>query len=213
MPKVRSQRTIARAHAASAKPVDRTFAVQDNAVQHVDVGALKDASADELLHSVNNADTAPAAQGPALSKKEKRTLKHELFVERLEASRAPYSKSHARRLKRKEKEQLTGDLSVLRSVLSSVESGARPAGEEADDGAPAQDGAGPSTAPAQPPPRPGQIGEGKGAPLKRSQRKRALKAEQFRQPLILATPEFAANPFETIRTHARNTLVAHKLAS
>jgi hypothetical protein len=46
-PKVRSQRSISRAHTASVKPVNRTFAAQDNAVQHIDVGALKDVSVRE----------------------------------------------------------------------------------------------------------------------------------------------------------------------
>jgi hypothetical protein len=36
------------------------------------------------------------------------------------------------------------------------------------------------------------------------------KAECFRQPLIRSNPEFAANPFEIIRTHARNTLASHQ---
>ncbi|KAI0307762.1 ribosome biogenesis protein SLX9-domain-containing protein, partial [Multifurca ochricompacta] len=130
-------------------------------------------------------------------KKAKRILKHELFIERLEASRVPYSKSHARRLKRKEKEQLVGDMESLKTALPSITSmsGKGSAGEYAALAMPV---------------RPGQIGEGKGTPLTRSQRRRALKAERFRQPLILANPTFAAHPFETIRIHARNTLVPHK---
>ena len=28
--------------------------------------------------------------------------------------------------------------------------------------------------------------------------------------MILATPEFTANPFQTIRTHAQNTLLQHQ---
>jgi len=56
---------------------------------------------------------------------------------------------------------------------------------------------------------PGQIGEGKQAPLRNSQRKRALQTERLRIPLILSNPEYAANPFKTIRTHAQNTLIKH----
>ncbi|KAF8481136.1 ribosome biogenesis protein SLX9-domain-containing protein, partial [Russula ochroleuca] len=136
-------------------------------------------------------------------KKERRILKHELFIERLEASRAPYSKSHARRLKRREKEQLTGRLWSLKAALPSI--------------APTTTATATTTAAATaapPPPlamrRPGQIGGGNGAPLTKSQRRRALKAERFRQPLIRSNPEFSASPFETIRTHARNTLVPHQ---
>lgn len=92
-------------------------------------------------------------------------------------------------------------------------------------------------------PKPGQIGEGKGVPLSKNQRRRALyvlhpyyrsvcetppfgcacggggeayaarssrQVERTRIPMILATPEFAANPFQTIRTHAQNSLLKHE---
>jgi len=126
----------------------------------------------------------------------------------LEASRAPYSKSHARRLKRKEKEQLAGDLGSLRAALPSMaptdasgstsRSGDTSAGRVIDDAAatvpstgPASAGGGASAkfiarsklttstpdlkeARQQTTPRPGMIGEGKGKPLTRSQRRYAL---------------------------------------
>lgn len=31
--------------------------------------------------------------------------------------------------------------------------------------------------------------------------------EKLRQPLILSNPQYSSNPFQTIRTHALNTLV------
>ena len=141
----------------------------------------------------------------------------------LEASRAPYSKSHARRLKRREKEQLTGRLWSLKAALPSIAPKstttttatartAAPAavgeGSSADKEVDAAAtttstttvitaataaGSGVSVKPitkskqpsitsdpveAPPPPptrRPGQIGgEGHGAPLTKSQRRRAL---------------------------------------
>jgi len=58
-------------------------------------------------------------------------------------------------------------------------------------------------------PKAGKIGEGKNMPLSNNQRQRVLQMEQSRQPLIRSTPEFASNPFQTIRTHAQNTLVKH----
>jgi ribosome biogenesis protein SLX9 len=188
----------------------------------------------------------------------------------LEASRAPYSKSHARRLKRREKEQLTmGGLGSLKAALPSIapttkltaraaaatigdtrSAGKLDAAATAATTTTTTTTAGidasvkpidkleskqPTIKPdrleeAPPPPttRPGQIGEGHGAPLTRSQRRRALygpvhlgrliffklcirrKAERFRQPLIRLNPAFAANPFETIQAHARNTLVPHR---
>ncbi|KAH9175310.1 ribosome biogenesis protein SLX9-domain-containing protein [Lactarius sanguifluus] len=211
MPKVRSSRSISRAHTASVKPVSRAFAVQDNSVQHVTVGAFKDVPADEILHSVNNDDGDSIRPATTLNKKEKRILKHELFIERLEASRAPYSKSHARRLKRKEWERLAGGgMESLESALPSITT----TDVVIATGTSKSAGEGPTTpadpeAPSPPARLVGQIGQGKGTPLTRSQRRRALKAERFRQPLIRADPAFATNPFGTIRTHAQNTLVAH----
>ncbi|KAH8998924.1 ribosome biogenesis protein SLX9-domain-containing protein, partial [Lactarius hatsudake] len=144
-----------------------------------------------------------------LNKKEKRILKHELFIERM-TSRAPYSKSHARRLKRKERERLAGGgMESLESALPSITTDGVIA-----TGTSRSAGEGPTTpadpeAPSPPARLVGQIGQGKGTPLTRSQRRRALCAERFRQPLIRADPAFATNPFGTIRTHAQNTLVAH----
>jgi hypothetical protein len=189
-----------------------------------------------------------------------------LGITGLEASRAPYSKSHARRLKRREKEQLTGRLGSLKAALPSIAptattSSAAIVGERsaeevdaatattsttvtaARSGATVKPTQQPTITAIPRPTRPGQIGEGNDAPLTKSQRRRALygliianlffffafateatsfflfltlhrrKAERFRQPLIRSNPEFAANPFETIRTHARNTLVPHKPAT
>ncbi|KAI9445243.1 ribosome biogenesis protein SLX9-domain-containing protein, partial [Lactarius indigo] len=181
---------------------------------------------------VNNDDDDSIRPATTLNKKEKRILKHELFIERLEASRAPYSKSHARRLKRKERERLAGGgMESLKTALPSITtnvviaSGTSKSAEEDPNTPPgnAKTTAAASTGPSaesdpkfvsdpeapSPPARLGQIGKGKGTPLTRSQRRRALKAERFRQPLIRADPAFATNPFGTIRTHAQNTLVAH----
>ncbi|KAI0068387.1 hypothetical protein BV25DRAFT_1818801 [Artomyces pyxidatus] len=208
MPKERRQRTLG--HESSVKKVaKRQFAVQDNAVVHVDVGASVDAAANDILDAVDDTDHSDARH--TLKKKDRRVLKHELFIERLEAARSPYSKSHARRLKRKDKEQIAGGLAGLRAALTAVEStGSAPAVDDAVTATP-DGGNGAEGQPAAKP-RPGQIGEGKGAPLKRAQRKQALKAEQFRLPKILANPDYAANPFKTIRTHAQNTLILHRPA-
>lgn len=35
------------------------------------------------------------------------------------------------------------------------------------------------------------------------------KIERLRHPLILSNPQFGSNPFQTIRTHAQNTLIKH----
>ncbi|TFY83767.1 hypothetical protein EWM64_g232 [Hericium alpestre] len=224
MPKA-ARRSRASAHAPSAKPLKRQFAVQDNAVEHVDLGASADISGNEVLE---NLDGEPEQR---MTKKEKQLLKHELFMQRLEASRSPYSKSHNRRLKRREKEQVGGGLETIKHAIAAVESGEATPSRSAPGDAEKVTADAPADEKRSARTRPGQIGEGKGAPLKRSQRKQALcvpfssrrasigqntdnrgdrKAEQLRQPMIRSNPEFAANPFQTIRTHAQNTILQVK---
>ncbi|KAG6889188.1 hypothetical protein C0995_002903 [Termitomyces sp. Mi166 len=132
--------------------------------------------------------------------------KHDAFMQRLGTSNSSYSKSHARRLKRKAKEQIANGLGDLQSAIAALD----------------QDVSTPVEKPelknshTEPQPKqhlkPGMIGEGKKASLSHSQRKRALQMERIRHPLILANPDFAGNPFQTIRTHAQNTLVKRDLS-
>ncbi|OSD03638.1 hypothetical protein PYCCODRAFT_240787 [Trametes coccinea BRFM310] len=193
------------AHEQSVRLHKRQFAAQDNAVEHVEVGKQTEKPAPEIL-----ADMAVDEESrPAMKKKEKLALKHELFLKRLEESRSPYSKSHERRLKRKAKEQVAGGLGDIKAAISALEEDIPVAVQNSVTDATETDRADASK-PAKPKPKPGQIGEGKGAPLNKNQRKKALQLERMRIPLILATPEFATNPFQTIRTHAQNTLVKHE---
>lgn len=93
----------------------------------------------------------------------------------LEQSRSPYSKSHERRLKRKAREQVAGGMSDIQAAISAVED-AIPVAVQNSVAADPDAGAGGPDAP-QPKrvkPKPGQIGEGKGVPLTKNQRKRAL---------------------------------------
>ncbi|KAI0652200.1 ribosome biogenesis protein SLX9-domain-containing protein [Trametes meyenii] len=208
MPKETRRRSGA--HQQSVRLPKRQFATQDNAVEHVEVGAQSAKSAQEILADM----TAQDQPRLAMKKKEKRALKHDIFMKRLEQSRSPYSKSHERRLKRKAKEQVAGGMSDMHAAISAVED-AIPAVVQntiaaADAVADADAIDGPDAFKTKPKPKPGLIGEGKGTPLTKNQRKRALQLERMRVPLILATPEFAKNPFQTIRTHAQNTLVKHE---
>ncbi|KAI8980683.1 ribosome biogenesis protein SLX9-domain-containing protein [Trametes punicea] len=201
MPKEKRRRSGA--HAQSVKLHKRQFAAQDNAVEHVDVGEQIEKPAPEIL-----ADMAVEEEPRPMKKKEKQALKHELFLKRLEQSRSPYSKSHERRLKRKAKEQVASGMGDIKAAISALEEDIPVAVQNTISDA---NGADSHDAPkAKPKPKPGQIGEGKGVPLNKNQRKRALQVERMRIPLILSTPEFAANPFQTIRTHAQNTLVKHE---
>ncbi|RPD81976.1 hypothetical protein L226DRAFT_528186 [Lentinus tigrinus ALCF2SS1-7] len=206
MPKEKRRRSGA--HEQSVRlPAKRQFAVQDNAVEHVVVGDQIEKPAPEILADIA-ADEEPR---PSLKKKEKLALKHELFIQRLEQSRSPYSKSHERRLKRKAREQVAGGMSDIQAAISAVEDAIPVAVQNSVVADLDAEAGGPDVSqPKRVKPKPGQIGEGKGAPLTKNQRKRALQVERMRIPLILATPEFAANPFQTIRTHAQNTLLKHE---
>jgi len=196
MPKERRKR--AEGHDQSVRLNTRKFAAEENAVEQVGIGGSEEASGTDIMAHME----APSER-IVLKKKEKQQMKHDAFLQRLESVHTPYSKSHLRRLKRKEKEEIgtgLGDMAVALALVDNSVPVEELADQEVDDHM--------SERP-KGKPKPGQIGEGKGAPLSKNQRKRALQTEKLRQPLILSTPEFAANPFQTIRTHAQNTLVKH----
>ncbi|KAG5648084.1 hypothetical protein DXG03_007119 [Asterophora parasitica] len=200
MPKERRRRSGA--HEPSVRLAKREFAVQDNAVEHINIGDAIEATGTEILESLSTSEPRPV-----LKKKEKLQAKHEAFLERLETFNSPYSKSHARRVKRKAKEQIANGLSDMQDAIAALDDEIpTPVRESVKNTAEASQ---------DPPPKahvkPGMIGEGKKEPLSKSQRKRALQMEQVRHPLILSNPDFAANPFQTIRTHAQNTLVKRQI--
>ncbi|CAA7266550.1 unnamed protein product [Cyclocybe aegerita] len=139
-------------------------------------------------------------------KKEKQQEKRKAFLQKLEPTARQFSKSHERRMKRKAKEQLSGGLHDLQSALASLEED-----KHGEDSAPAvtiADAEEPQTT-AKPKVKPGTIGKGRSAPLSKAQRNRAFELERLRHPLILKNPDFFSNPFQTIRTHAQNTLLKH----
>ena len=149
--------------------------------------------------------------------------KRKPFTLEIEASRLPYSKSHARRLKRKAKEELAGgSLSDIQSAIAAVETNEKTLTSEAL--VELSKDANPSKLPAKTP-NTGLIGEGKGVPLSETKRKNALyvlrsnqgivlnpcvrKLEKMRHSKVIANSDFKANPFHVIRTHAQNTLAKH----
>ncbi|KAJ3925439.1 MAG: hypothetical protein NXY57DRAFT_1044101 [Lentinula lateritia] len=58
---------------------------------------------------------------PTLKKKDKHQLKREAFLQRLELTQSPYSKSHQRRIKQKAKEQTGHGLKEIWNTLESVD--------------------------------------------------------------------------------------------
>jgi len=164
-------------------------------VETVEVGAVDNAeiSGQDVLDSVN-------AAPPVVSKKDKQQLKHEAFIDRITSSATPYSKAQRRRFNKKQREQLGGGLGSIEVAISALEE------KEIPPPAEAESDISPSQHQSHSKGRTGLIGESKGVPLTKTQRKRVLETEKLRHPLILTNPQYAANPFQTIRTHAQNTL-------
>ncbi|KAI0094985.1 ribosome biogenesis protein SLX9-domain-containing protein [Irpex rosettiformis] len=172
------------------------------------VSAVEDIQEQSIKSGPGSANPPEDDTRRPMKKKDKQALKHELFLHRLEKSCSPYSKSHERRLKRKVREQVAGGLQDITAALAEVETDIPPAIQQtisANGDDTILDNVGRKSKAT-----PGFIGEGKHAPLSKSQRKKALQAERMRIPLILSTPEFSSNPFRTIRTHAQNTLIKHE---
>ncbi|KAJ3750231.1 ribosome biogenesis protein SLX9-domain-containing protein [Lentinula detonsa] len=152
----------------------------------------------------------------SLKKKDRQQQKREAFLQKLELTQSPYSRSHQRRLNRKAREQIGQGLDEIRDVLQSVDDG-KAQTTIAQDAAKAEDKLQMKVdgdedtlkSVQQSKVKSSQIGEGRASTLSDYQRKKALKIERLRHPFILSNPQFASNPFETIRTHAQNTLVKH----
>ncbi|KAF5390313.1 hypothetical protein D9757_002813 [Collybiopsis confluens] len=196
MPKERSKRSALHNSSVKLRKTKRDLPEDGSAIEKmVDETRIKEPI------------TEPA---PTLRKKDKQQGKREAFLQRLELTQSPYSKSHQRRLKRRLREQIGHGLDDIRDALQSVDptnvdltkpkaSDMHVDGEE-----------NPPQSISQAQVRSGQIGAGKGTTLSGSQRKKALKVERLRHPLILSNPRFSSNPFEAIRKHAQNTLIKHE---
>ena len=108
---------------------------------------------------------------------------HSNLQQEVEASRQPYSKSHAKRLRRKAKEELAGGtLSDIQSAIAAVESDEKTIGGNAlvepSKNNPSKPVKTPNT---------GMIGEGKGTPLSQTQRKKALYVPDITGRSVLTT--------------------------
>ncbi|KAK4055529.1 hypothetical protein OIV83_000075 [Microbotryomycetes sp. JL201] len=136
----------------------------------------------------------------------------------INASQQPYSKSHARRVRRAQKasNNLVTSLKDVRDELSLVES-QEPSSRQSGKKVNKQDidtdaGSEREQVPDVETETKAKTG-GKGQPkLTAKKRSKVLSTESARLPAVLANPAFAANPFATIRTHTMNTMSTHKQA-
>ncbi|CAD6587008.1 MAG: hypothetical protein CYPHOPRED_003759 [Cyphobasidiales sp. Tagirdzhanova-0007] len=153
-----------------------------------------------------------------VTKKEKKKSKREALMQRL-AERArpesPYSRSHNRRVKRREKQSLG-----LGSIEAALEEAVTPRSavwepvsiNTIPDATVSKSKDSPILRQSQTKSKklalPGKIGaDTTRKQLSSKQRQNMLKHEQNRLPAILAHKSFATSPFETIRLHAQNTVI------
>ncbi|WAQ82958.1 hypothetical protein PtA15_3A324 [Puccinia triticina] len=151
--------------------------------------------ANEILNQLNH-DPNAYNQPSATTKP-----KPDRRVSRARDSVQPYSKSHAKRLKKKAKEQaVVGDLrpviAALDEVLTTTPTTAP--SNPVEKSLPARAPQEPSTAATQPKPASKKA-------LSHKQKAKVLREESIRLPAILSHPEFKKNPFAAIRTHIQNS--------
>jgi translation elongation factor EF-1beta len=96
-------------------------------------------------------------------------LRLNYFLSELQSPRSSSSKNQKRRLKKKQKEQVGGGLDAIQAAISALDSEGIPDADIEQTEQVMNESIHPKLKP-----KPGQIGEGKGVPLKRNQRKRAL---------------------------------------
>lgn len=118
------------------------------------------------------ADGQLAPPNAHIKKKEKQQMKHQAFVERLQSAQSPYSRSHNRRLKRKEKQQLVTKMDDLDAVLTAL--GDHPGSASVLDIPGVTSARRRDQTASKPSSQPGLIGEGKGSTLSKTQRKAVL---------------------------------------
>ncbi|GAA5870086.1 hypothetical protein JCM8547_001458 [Rhodosporidiobolus lusitaniae] len=136
------------------------------------------------------------------TKAEKAYNKRKALLDKLSASASPYSKSHARRIRRaaKPENNLVASLNEFKAMLPEVEP-LRPAEPESGD-------AGMDDEEEELEEKQEKRKDGKGVEkLTAKKRQRVLTAESARLPAIIKNASFSALPFATIRQHTLNTLV------
>ncbi|GAA5897168.1 hypothetical protein JCM6882_001808 [Rhodosporidiobolus microsporus] len=165
---------------------------------------VQEAEEAEAAQEDEEEERAPRAPKERQTKAEKAYNKRKALLEKLSASTNPYSKSHARRVRRaaKPENNLVASLEEVEAVLPVVEALPTLGDEDEDDGMKDDDADGGKG-------KKGNGGKGK-EKLTAKKRQRVLTAESVRLPAIIKNESFAASPFATIRQHTLNTLVTQK---
>ncbi|KAH9469853.1 hypothetical protein MJO28_004276 [Puccinia striiformis f. sp. tritici] len=195
MPKASRTKLIHSSQTALSK---RQFSLPDQHSQRLQISKVDPTtSANEILHELND----PKAYILPSSASNPRTLTRQNpnRVLRARDGVQPYSKSHAKRLKKKVKEQaVIGDLGPVKEALEEVLATAT-SGDDSHHNVISN-----TTQNQQ-----STIIVSKNHTSKNSishkQKAKLLQEESTRLPSILNHPEFKKNPFAAIRTHLQNT--------
>ncbi|WOO76714.1 uncharacterized protein LOC62_01G000337 [Vanrija pseudolonga] len=187
----RAERTKATRRHGAAAPLTKRALVADGAVEHVLPGSN------------------PAAEIPDLAPSKPEPTSKPFHGAVLAGAAAPYSKSHARREKRKAAQQLGSGLGSVAAALFEA------AGEVPVPTAPVATSRGKKRAEVvEVPPQlrkreaDGKIGEGSAKTMGERRRRKQISAAAQRIPAVMAHPSFKASPWATIREHAANSLAA-----
>ncbi|BGP15181.1 hypothetical protein JCM10213_008679 [Rhodosporidiobolus nylandii] len=165
------------------------------------ISAQVEMAAEVEAQPAEQEERAPRQPKERVTKAEKAYNKRKALLEKLSASQTPYSKSHARRVRRAQKPEnnLVASLEEMQAMLPVAEplptldaEGDEGMDEEEEEEKP-------------------KMKDGKGKEkLTAKKRQRVLTAESARLPAIIKNESFAASPFATIRQHTLNTLVTQK---
>ncbi|GAA6016046.1 hypothetical protein JCM10207_004424 [Rhodosporidiobolus poonsookiae] len=198
---------------SSSKPtstpddLDDSYMMQPEEMQPISA-VVEAAAADAQpaqTDAVEEGDKEPRPPKEKQTKAEKAYSKRKALLEKLSARTTPYSKSHARRLRRaaKPENNLVASLSEVEAVLPEVERLQPEQGSDEDEGMDEDD----EEDQMQGKGKTGGKGKEK---LTAKKRQRVLTAESARLPAIIKNESFASSPFATIRQHTLNTLVTQK---
>ncbi|GAA5844128.1 hypothetical protein JCM9279_003739 [Rhodotorula babjevae] len=214
MPRPTRQRTSLPGHARAARPThamapdDLADSYMMSTEEMAPIAAVKAAAAllppppTEPEHP-DEADPAPHKQ----TKAQKAYNRRKELLDKVTASTTPYSKSHARRLRRHAQpaNNLVASLAEVEAVLPDIDGDDDSArGDEDGDEAQYEMGDEAEGVKAK-----AKGGKGK-EKLTAKKRQRVLTAESARLPAIIKNEQFAKSPFATIRQHTLNTLIAQK---
>ncbi|GAA6046866.1 hypothetical protein JCM3770_005682 [Rhodotorula araucariae] len=218
MPRPTRQRTSLPSHSRSAKldarpaappaPDDLADSYMMSTEEMAPIAAVKAAAADESARSRTRDDTGePQPPKGKQTKAEKAYNRHKVLLEKITAGASPYSKSHARRVRRAAQpaNNLVASLAEVEAVLPQL-SDEGVSGEEGGEDQEYEMEGGEELGQVQ---KPKTGGKGK-EKLTAKKRQRVLTAESARLPAIIKNEAFATSPFATIRQHTLNTLLMQK---